>query len=406
MVDLDDTIRELDSRVRRHPPERYPVQHATAQFHLGSALYQAGRHADAEAALAVAAAGFAPGELPHEHGVALNALGALLRETGRPELAIEVLLRAAAAFERAGATLERGAASHNLGLARRDAGDLARAREAFELALQLFDPGSAPAEAAAAARELGSCLLTMGDPEAAAPHLRSAVELADRAGDTAGLGAGANALGLAHLALDDHEAAVDVLLRAVAAHPRSVRPGQHAMALANLALAHEAAGHAPRARLAAAQALAVSVADPPVRDQAADVLDRLGSRVGGVVTVLNDEPEEVWPAVLRAEVARWLDLDGAERVAELTAFTSEVAHAGERGIALAEALIGCALELPPERLDNFVADTVAAASTLPEDTAAHVRTRFSRAMVRFHVPQWMRLRALFEEHAGAGSGWG
>lgn len=406
MEDLDETIRELGSRVRQHPPERYPVQHATAQFHLGSALFQAGRHDDAEAALAAAAAGFPPEQLPQEHGVALNALGALLRETGRPELAVEVLVRAAAAFERAGATLERGAASHNAGLARRDAGDLAGAREAFELALRLFDPESVPTEAAAAARELGSCLLTMDEPEEAVTRLQHAVELADRGGDTAGLGAAANALGLAHLALGDHEAAVDVLLRAVAAHPRSVRPGQHAMALANLALAHEADGRIPRARLAAAQALAVRAVDAPVRHQAAAVLERLGSPVGDVLAVLADEPEEVWPAVLRAEVARWLDLDREERVAELAAVAGEVAGGGERGIAIAEALIGCALELPPERLDTFVADTVAAASTLPDESAADVRSRFSRAMVRFHVPQWMRLKSLFEEHAGSGSGWG
>lgn len=405
MEDLDGTIRELGSRVRRYPAERYPVQHATAQFHLGAALFQAGRHDDAEAALAAAVTGLPPDQLPREHGVALNTLGALLRETGRPELATEVLLRAAAAFERAGAVLERGAASHNTGLARRDAGDLAGAREAFELALRLLDPDSVPTEAAAAARELGSCLLAADEPGEAVAHLRSAVELADRGGDTVGLGAAANALGLAHLALDDHEAAVDVLLRAVAANPRSVRPGQHAMALANLALAHEAEGQQARARLAAAQARAVPAAEAPVRRQAAAVLERLGPPVGDVMTVLAEEPEEVWPTVLRPEVARWLDLESADREEELVAVASGIADAGERGISLSEALIACVLELPPQRLDRFVAGMVAATSTLPEESAAKVRSRFARAMIRFHVPQWMRLKSLFETHAGTGSGW-
>lgn len=406
MDDVAETIRQLESSVRRYPAERYPVQHATAQFHLGSALFEVGRYDDAEAALAVAAAGFPPGELPREHGVALNALGALLRETRRPALAVEVLARAVAAFEQAGAGPEQGAATHNLGLARRDAGDLPGACAAFQDALQLFDAVGARAETAAAARELGACLLTVDEPEDAIAHLRSALELADRAGDTAGLGAAANLLGLAHLALDDAQHAVDVLLSAVAAHPRSVRPGPHAMALANLALAHEAAGQTARARLAAAQARAVGAADEPVHDQAAAVLERLGSPTGDLLVVLADEPQEVWTALLRPEVARWLDLQTADRLAELTAVTRGIADAGERGITLAEAFINCALELPPDRLDTLVADTVAAAATLPSDTGEALRSRFSRAMIRFHVPQWMRLKAVFETHAGPDSGWG
>ncbi|MBW3664717.1 MAG: tetratricopeptide repeat protein [Actinobacteria bacterium] len=406
MDDVAETIRQLESSVRRYSAERYPVQHATAQFHLGSAFFQVGRYDDAEAALAAAAAGFPPAELPREHGVALNALGALLRETRRAGLAVEVLARAAAAFERAAAGPEQGAATHNLGLARRDAGDLPGAREAFLDALNLFDAAGARAEAAAAARELGACLLTMDEPEDAIGHLRSALELAERAGDTSALGAAANLLGLAHLALDDAERAVDVLLRAVAAHPRALRPGPHAMALANLALAYEAAGQPVRARLAAAQARVVPAADEPVHDQAAAVLERLGSPTGDVLVVLADEPREVWTALLRSEMARWLDLQAAERLAELAAVTRGIADAGERGIALAEAFIDCALELPPDRLDTLVADTVAAAATLPHDTAEALRSRFSRAMIRFHVPQWMRLKSVFETHAGPDSGWG
>src|SRR5215212_11475176 len=94
VVDGLEAIEELEERLARFPPERYPVQHATAQFHLGVALANAGRPAEAERALHVAARLFAPDRLPTEHAKATNALGAALRLAGR-------LDEAAAAFSRA-----------------------------------------------------------------------------------------------------------------------------------------------------------------------------------------------------------------------------------------------------------------------------------------------------------------
>ncbi|MDP9401574.1 MAG: hypothetical protein M3P39_11665, partial [Actinomycetota bacterium] len=95
-------VGELEERLRRFPAQRYPVQHATAQFHLGVAHAQTGDLAGAELALATAARLFDPRALPAEHGKAMNALGAVLRLAGRAAEAMEVLARAAAAFEAAG----------------------------------------------------------------------------------------------------------------------------------------------------------------------------------------------------------------------------------------------------------------------------------------------------------------
>ncbi len=50
------------SALRRIPVERYPVQHATTQFHLGLALAQEGELSVTEAALAKAAALFPPSQ--------------------------------------------------------------------------------------------------------------------------------------------------------------------------------------------------------------------------------------------------------------------------------------------------------------------------------------------------------
>jgi len=50
-----DAIAQLEERLRRYPDDRYPVQHATARFHLGAALAQASDLAGAEEALVVAA---------------------------------------------------------------------------------------------------------------------------------------------------------------------------------------------------------------------------------------------------------------------------------------------------------------------------------------------------------------
>lgn len=97
-----EAIAQLEERLRRYPADRYPVQHATARFHLGAALAHAGDLAGAEEALAAAARLFDPRRLGAEHGKAMNALGAVLRQAGRHGEGAVVLERAAAALEAAG----------------------------------------------------------------------------------------------------------------------------------------------------------------------------------------------------------------------------------------------------------------------------------------------------------------
>ncbi len=402
---MRDQISAVEVDLARFPADRYPVQHALYRHHLGGLLAAAGRHAEAEASLAAAVAGLDPRAMPREHGVACNSLGALLRDTGRHELAAALFQRAVAAFETADADQDAAAAEHNLGLCLRDQGDLEAAERAFERATAAIDPDQSPGAASAAARELGACLLTADRAKDAIAHLERAVVLADRARDPLALGAATNVLGLALLETDQLEEAADAFGRSATALPRTVQPAGHGMALANLALAHERAGQLARARLAAAQALALPHLDEPVRQQSRDVLDRLGPATGDVARVLADEPQDHWPLVVRAEVARWTTLTDDGRREELWAWSHAQVRETATGVQLAEALLGAYLEVPPDDLEVLVAATVQAANDLPEDDRARFRDQVSRAMARFPIPQWMRLSERFTEHAGGEPGW-
>ena len=81
----------LLARLSRHPPARYPVQHATTQFHLGSVLLQAGQLPAALQALSVARSMFA------RAGLRLEAAKATLME-GIGHRSAGNLSRALAAF--------------------------------------------------------------------------------------------------------------------------------------------------------------------------------------------------------------------------------------------------------------------------------------------------------------------
>ena len=395
---------ELRRRLERHPPDRYPVQHATARFHLGVALAGAGRLDEAEEHLATACRLFPADGMPAEHAKAANARGAVLRLLGRPAEAATTFTEAASMFERAGLVLEQGAAVFNLGLAERERGG-DRVEDAFRRARALLDPDRVPAQAGAAARELGAALLAVGRLDEAVTCLRDAVELAGRAGDGAGVAGAANVLGVVHLALGDAGAAVEALEQSVAASPRSVRPDGYAMAKANLALAHEARGRSTQARLAAQQAIGTPGAPPPVRAQAADVLTRVGDEPGAVWAVLDELPPERWPAVLRDELARWVDSGPERRTAEAGAWVrGQVQRATAED--LAEVLLGALVELPPQAMETVI-DGVVGAVAAADGAEAFVR-QCSRAMARFAVPQWMRLRDHFERasaDAGLDAAW-
>jgi tetratricopeptide (TPR) repeat protein len=396
-------IRALEERLGRYPPGRYPVQHATAQFHLGLALTEAGRLDEAETALTTAAGLFPPDRLQVEHAKATNALGVVFRLAGRPEAAATAFRKAAALFEAAGLTVEQGAALFNLGLVQRELGDTQAAVGCFEEARARLDPDRVPIEAAAAARELGAALLVGGELDAARAALEAAMELAGRAGDQAGLGAAANILGLAQLAGDLPEQAVEAFRSAVAGHPRSLRPEEYAMAKANLALAYERAGDRPRARLTAGQAVSVAGAAAPVLAQARAILDRLGDQPGTLLQVLDLEVPERWLPILREELARWVAADPVVRVAEAGAMVDGVLARPAAAQDLAEAWLAALLELPPEEMTGLIRAALQAVRERDATSAGRLRSVVTRAMARFPIPQWTRLEHTFA-HVAAGLG--
>jgi tetratricopeptide (TPR) repeat protein len=382
----------LAERLARHPVERYPVQHATMQFHLGSVLLQTGDVDGALPALSVAREVFARSGMRLEAAKATVMLGVALRTAGR-------LGAASAAFEQArdvlgalGQPVEQAAAAYNLGLVRQDSADVEGAHAAWSQARKLFLSAGYPAQAGAAARDHGASLLTAGNVTEALPLLEQARALADRGGDAPGAGAAANVLGLAQLARQDPDAAVAALRDALGWFPRAVRPTDHAMVKANLALAHEQAGDQARARLAARQALGIASAAAPVRAQAQQVLSRLPGRADeDLLTVLDSEDREQWVAVVREEVLRVLDGLAGERVALVSGFLDGVLARPEASYALAEALLHVVLELPPRSYDLLVAAIAEGCGRRAEPDAERLRAIVASALARFAMPQWQRL---------------
>lgn len=391
MGDVEAAIDELKGRLERYPAERYPMQHATALFHLGVALTNAGRGDEARVALLAAARLFDPERLPVENAKATNALGAALRAAGRPQRAAEAFGRAAEAFDAAGLTPEHGAARFNLGLVQREAGDTTAAVDSFERARTLLEECKLPVQAAAAAREAGATRFATGDLDRAGSLLEHGLELAGRARDEVGVAAAANALGLVRLHAGRTREAIDALQSAVAGNPRMIRPEGYAMAKSNLALAHEQAGDDLEARLAARQALGTPSAPRPVAEQAAAVLERLGGGPGDILRLLEREPAERRPALVREELARWIDADPAERFAESGAWVDgQVARRGD-SVDIAEAWVGAVLELPPSAMEAVIRSTLEALVRRDDRSRARFKSDVDQAMARFHVPQLMRL---------------
>lgn len=406
--DLDARLRELRDQLLRYRADRHPVEHATLQFHLGTTLLQAGQIGPAERALRIATELFDPDDHPVEHAKSTNMLGVALRDAGRPDAAREAFADAARRFARADLPLEEGAARHNLGLVLRDRGVEDAAVDSFERAWELLRDGP-PGQASAAARELGSALLQTGRSRQAAGVLDEAIELASRAGDRPGMGAAANALGLAYLADDAHEEAVEAFRTALACHPRRVRPEAYAMAKANLALAFERSGDPVRARLAARQARRTPAAPGPVVGQATAVMDRLGDPDDDLMAVLDRVDENAWAGEIRDELVRWLDVGADERRATCGAWIDgQVARDG-RGIELAAAHLDVLLELPPEAMETLIRATLEALQDRDPEARGAFRRHVSRAMARFNVPQWMRLKDTFNrlaEDVGDDGSWG
>ncbi len=392
----------LAERLGRYPVERYPVQHATTQFHLGSSLLHRGETAAALEALTVARDVFAAAGMSLETGKATIMLGVGLRAAGRLEEATVAFATADDVLAALDQPVERAAAAYNLGLVRQDLGDLHGAQAAWSRARELFLLAGYPAQAAAAARDHGGSLLTRGEVVAAVPLLEEAVALAERAGDDAGTAAAANILGLAHLAAHDPSAAVAVLRRALAFVSRSVRASDHAMIKANLALAYEQAGDRRRARLAALQAGAVVEAAAPVRAQAEEMLMRLpGQPSEDLMAVLDEEDRDEWVAAVREEVLRATELPTSERNALVRGFLDGVLDRPQTSHALAQTLLAVTLELPPGTYTMVVEAIVDACGDRSDDEAERLEAVLSSAMARFAVPQWQRLAASLDAAAGA-----
>lgn len=404
MPGAEDAIAELEERLRRFPTRRYPVQHATTQFHLGVTLADAGHLDRAETALATAAAIFDPRALPAEHGKALNALGAVLRLAGRRPEAIEVLTRAAAALAASRSVAEEGAARFNLGLVRREAGDPDAAVEEFECARERLTEAGATGAAASAARELGVARFEAGQRDAARHALEDAIALAGAGGDEAGVGMAANVLGLVELADERGAEAIEAFAAAVAAHPRSVRPHDYAMAKANLALAHEQTSEALAARVAARQALGVRGIPEPVRLQATEILVRLcgpdaaslpGTAGAEAVALLSELPPARRSAIVREELARWLDADDDELADVSAGWIGGQLDRAALAPDLAAELTGGLLELPAPALARVVRGFVRALADRPVAAQDAFRAQMAMGAARFHVPQLLRLRDAF-----------
>jgi len=394
-----DPAHELRERLARHPAERDPLQHATAQFHLGGVLLDRLAFAEAETAFTVAAALFAARGARPEQAKALNGLGATLRADGRLGLAARAFEHAAVGLAAARLPLEEGAACFNLGLVLRESRNPRGAVAAFSRAAELLDPEQVPAQAAAAARELGVVRLELGELPAAEEDLGRAVELADRSGDNATRGAAANALGLARLAAGRAGEAMEAFQIAVAASPRTLRPEAFAMAKANLALACERAGAVERARLAARQALGAPQAPEPVVAQARELLERLGPGGADLSVVLEDDEPAARPLLVREELLRSAGAPGAELEGDMREWIGAHVASGLAAEDVAELWLGGLLELPPDALARVVGAALAAAMSAEDGVREEFRTAVTRAMVRFHVPQWMRLQDVFSRAA-------
>lgn len=392
-------VDELVSRLARYPAERYPAQHATAHFHLGAARLRGGEVGPSLESLGTASTIFGRLGMRLEQAKAMMLQGAALRAAGRHGDAVAVFRRAGEELHDLGRTAEEAAALFDLGLVLRDTSELTGAARSLAAARELFVAAEQPVWAAAAAREHGAVLVVGGDPAAAVLLLEQAVEVLGGA-DDAGAGAAANVLGLARLALGQPEAAVEAFHGALGWHPRSVRPVDHAMAKANLALAHEAAGAPAKARLCARHAAGVREAPEQVRAVAAQVLARQGrSSVGDLFAVLDSEPVAHRGTWLRDELLLWTASDGTTRAAAAEGWVQEQVARGAEGIEHAEMLLGVLLELPPPEYEVVVGALVGAVHRSEEAVAERFRSVTRSAMARYPLPQWQRMAATFEAAA-------
>lgn len=383
---------ELQARLDRYPAQRYPVQHATTLFHLATVVLEADPVTAADD-LDRAAALFDRDKLPLEHAKALLMAGIARRTAGDLVAAQACFVAAAEDFATLDQTAEEGAARFNLGLIAAATAQPDLARSSFISARERFAESRQPGAAAGAGRELGALLLDQGDPGEARRVLEAAQDAAERSGDPVALGSVSNVLGLARLASGDASGALAAFELAVASAPRSIRPQAHAMALANAALAHEAAAEHVNARLAARQALAMRSADAAVLEQARGLLTRLGDPLGDLADAIIGADEREWPGLLRREVLRWLELTDDDCEREWGQLLDFVVTRPDP-VPVLESVVGVILEMPPRAAERLVATMLAPLGTSDPDTVERVRSGLSRALGRYPGPQLLRMSGL------------
>jgi tetratricopeptide (TPR) repeat protein len=392
----------LVAKLDRYPPQRYPVQHATTQFHLGSLLLHAGQAAAAARALEPARDLFSQAGMGTEAAKATMMLGVALRMGGDLTAAHAAFGTAMTEFQSLGQVAEQAAAAYNVGLVCQDRGDAPGAHTSWSTARELFLTVHDAPRAAAASREHGSSLLATGDVAAAVAVLTAAVAMSEATDDVTGHGHGANALGLAHLAGGDPAAAVTALRTALGCFPRAVRPAEHAMVQANVALAYADAGDGSRARLAARHAVAVAEAAPAVRQQAAHLLaGSPGCAAGDLLAVLDAEDPDRWPGIVRAEVVRVVEVGVEEREGLVRGFLDGLLTRPQVCYDLAECWWQVVIELPPRGYELLVAAAARlSADRVPQD-AERLSAILCSAMARLGIPQWQRLAASLNAAARA-----
>jgi len=166
------------------------------------------------------------------------------------------------------------------------------------------------------------------------------------------------------------------------------------MAKANLALAYEQHGDAPRARLAARQALGVAEPPEPVAAQAAAVLERNGGATANdLLLVLDEEPQASWEGILREELARSGEAPPDVRRADAAVWIDG------SSVERAEVWLGGLLELPPDRMETLIRSALEALGTRDPAVKERFRADVARAAARFHVPQLLRLEETFRRIA-------
>jgi hypothetical protein len=129
------------------------------------------------------------------------------------------------------------------------------------------------------------------------------------------------------------------------------------------------------------------------------VIERLGRDDSDLRIVLEAEPAEARPRLVREELSRTTDANDDERAADMRAWLQAHIASTLEPADIAELWLGGLLELPPEDLEPLVRRCLQAASELDAEAHDTFRQAVTRAMVRFHIPQWMRLQDVFSRAA-------